>query len=239
MELPGADGYSIGKHISQHPHLKGVPIILTSDKEGAIDMEYARSCGIDAFIPKPIKPDALLEIINGFVFGNRHRAKKMSSLEGWKVFLVHSDERRGKHLLDMLDFKLRKSLLERHHKYEIIIDRGNIVQEGKEALTEIKRIHPHILIISDVFVGLNGWQVCEALRKDENLKNIRIIMLVSRKSKDIDWLKELGRIDEILYEPFHSKDLVDCVRKIMRDKIDTKVDTPFKKNFSEHIHPPD
>jgi CheY-like chemotaxis protein len=216
LEMPGMDGFAIAGEIHSHPRLKDLPVILTSERRTSIDAARASSCGIGEFAPKPLDIDTVCVLVARSLAKSREHVKKKAPSGPARVFLVHSHPSRGNHLLNMLDLKLRKGLLERHERYHVVTDRGNVVEEGKEALTAIKKVKPDILIISDYFEGMNGWQVCEALRKDKDVEAMQIVMLVSRKSKDVEWLKDLGGVSEILYEPFHSKDLVNLVRGMSR-----------------------
>jgi len=216
LEMPGLDGFAISKDIRSHPRLKNIPIVLTSDTQKTVDMEQAASCGIDAFIPKPVPESKLLGAIKSLISKGRRQPSRGPISGMWKVFLVHSNPSRGKHLVNMLDLKLRRGLLARQDKYQVITGRGNVVEEGREALVAIRKVRPDILIISDVFEGMSGWQVCEHLRRQEEFEKVQIIVLVSRKSRDIDWLRELAGANGLLYEPFHSKELVELVRKMTR-----------------------
>jgi len=63
MFMPIMDGFTTAKHIKQHRFLKSVPIIATSANTQNSIQPDALNCGCNAFIPKPIQLNNLLEQI--------------------------------------------------------------------------------------------------------------------------------------------------------------------------------
>jgi two-component system aerobic respiration control protein ArcA len=63
VHLPWVDGYELCKLVKQQPHLKTIPIVLTSGYKNSRDIERAFQAGADAFLPKPFDTHELLAIL--------------------------------------------------------------------------------------------------------------------------------------------------------------------------------
>lgn len=67
--LPGLDGFSILRHVRQHPGARRLPVIVLSAKGQRQDHETAIDCGADRFITKPFSNEAIVaavkELANG------------------------------------------------------------------------------------------------------------------------------------------------------------------------------
>ncbi|MCI0469472.1 MAG: response regulator [Nitrospirae bacterium] len=97
-------------------------------------------------------------------------------------------------------------LSETNHSISVAID-------GEEAEKMI-RSEPFDLVILDVVMPKkNGFQVCRDIKKDEQLKNIPVIMLTSKAGEsDKLWAEKQGA-DAYLVKPFDPLDLLLSVRK--------------------------
>jgi len=87
-------------------------------------------------------------------------------------------------------------------------------EDGFEALSAAREIHPDIMILDVMLPGLDGYKICRMLKYDENYSDIHIIMVTSR-SKAMD--KETGYFtgaDLYLTKPFRHEELVDAVRQL-------------------------
>lgn len=87
-------------------------------------------------------------------------------------------------------------------------------ESGERALSILKNNRIDIVILDIMLPGMDGFQVCESIRKD--LPNIIIIMLTAR-SEDMDKILglELGA-DDYMIKPFNPLELVARIRAIIR-----------------------
>jgi DNA-binding response OmpR family regulator len=85
--------------------------------------------------------------------------------------------------------------------------------DGQSALAAARREKPDLVILDLMLPGLDGWEVCRALRRDTD---IPIIMLTAR-SEESDQIVglELGA-DDYVTKPFSPRALVARVRAILR-----------------------
>lgn len=67
IQLPGMDGFEATRIIKSDQELKNIPVIAMTGFAMDGDKETAREIGFDAYIVKPFKVAALLEMIDGFL----------------------------------------------------------------------------------------------------------------------------------------------------------------------------
>ena len=83
------------------------------------------------------------------------------------------------------------------------------VQDGKEGLRRALEENPDLLILDLMLPGVNGFDICRAVREK---KNIPIIMVSARKD-DIDKIRGLGLgADDYMTKPFSPSELVARVK---------------------------
>lgn len=85
---------------------------------------------------------------------------------------------------------------------------------GEEALDIVKRVHPKVAVLDVMLPGIDGYEVCQHIRKA--IPNIVIIMLTA-KSQDMDKIMglELGA-DDYMVKPFNPLELIARIRANIR-----------------------
>src|SRR5581483_7230471 len=85
-------------------------------------------------------------------------------------------------------------------------------QNGEEALEQVKREAPDILVLDVMLPRLDGLNVCREVRRDTNSSDMQILML-SARGDDVDKIVglEMGA-DDYLAKPFNPKELIARVR---------------------------
>jgi PleD family two-component response regulator len=94
-------------------------------------------------------------------------------------------------------------------RYSIDSDKFEILEaaNGKEALGMVFARSPDILILDIMMPEMDGYRVCEELRKHQSTKNLPIIILSAKTSVD-DKVKAMGLgIDDYMVKPFDPKEL--------------------------------
>ena len=118
------------------------------------------------------------------------------------------------------------------HKVLIVDDEPNIVMslefllrkegfqidsagDGDMALDKVRSFAPDLVLLDVMMPKKSGFEVCEILRADASLANLRIIMLTA-KGRDTEQAKGLALgADAYLLKPFSTKDLVAKIREIL------------------------
>ena len=118
------------------------------------------------------------------------------------------------------------------HKILIVDDEPNIVMslefllkkegfvtetanDGDVALVKVRGFMPDLVLLDVMMPKKSGFEVCEILRSDASLSNIRIIMLTA-KGRETEQAKGLALgADAYMLKPFSTKDLVARIRELL------------------------
>lgn len=87
---------------------------------------------------------------------------------------------------------------------------------GIEGLETIRSVKPDLVLLDLMMPEVDGWQVYQQLKADEDIANIPVIV-VTAKAQNID--KVLGlhiaKVDDYISKPFSLQELVDRVEKVL------------------------
>jgi DNA-binding response OmpR family regulator len=100
----------------------------------------------------------------------------------------------------------------------LLEDAGLQVQtasNGQEALDRVAAFRPDLVLLDVMMPVLNGYEVCQRLRRDPASRGLRILML-SAKGRDVEISKglELGA-DAYLTKPFATGELLAKVKELL------------------------
>ncbi len=87
---------------------------------------------------------------------------------------------------------------------------------GREGLDAMRRIKPDLVLLDLMMPDMDGWEVYQQMKADEELKNIPVIV-VTAKAQSID--KVLGlhiaKVDDYVTKPFGPQELLQSVEKVL------------------------
>jgi DNA-binding response OmpR family regulator len=90
-----------------------------------------------------------------------------------------------------------------------------LARDGQEALDTIQREKPDLVLLDVMMPKKSGFEVCQAVRADESLAGVKILMLTA-KGRDTDVAQGLGvGADGYMTKPFSTKDLAARVREML------------------------
>jgi len=91
-----------------------------------------------------------------------------------------------------------------------------IALSGKEALSKLKKQKVDLVLVDYFMPEMSGRKLCEEIRKDAKLKNIKLAFLTVAEygKKGHEEMKELKILDYIK-KPFVEDDLIKRVKKII------------------------
>lgn len=93
--------------------------------------------------------------------------------------------------------------------YEVFIARN-----GKEALGILDKNHPDVIILDIMMPEVDGYEVCQIVRGNEEMKDVRIIFLSAKsKKEDIERGLQMGA-DLYITKPFSTRDLLRQVKNL-------------------------
>jgi two-component system alkaline phosphatase synthesis response regulator PhoP len=91
-----------------------------------------------------------------------------------------------------------------------------IAKDGVDALQKARDMHPDILLLDIMMPKMNGYDVCRAIKKDPELKNIYIIMLTAKgQVAEQERGKEVGA-NEYVVKPFSPSEILVRIKKILK-----------------------
>jgi DNA-binding response OmpR family regulator len=90
-----------------------------------------------------------------------------------------------------------------------------LARDGEEALALIRSERPALVLLDVMMPRKTGFEVCQAVRADETLAGIKILMLTA-KGRDTDVAQGLGvGADGYMTKPFSTKELAARVREML------------------------
>lgn len=100
----------------------------------------------------------------------------------------------------------------------------NFANSGKQAINRVKSVKPDLILLDLMMPDMDGFEVCEYLKADENYRDIPIIFLTaSHEENHLLKAFEIGAVDYIT-KPFKSQELLARVKnhlelKYAQDKL--------------------
>ncbi len=90
-------------------------------------------------------------------------------------------------------------------------------EDGEQAVALAKQERPDLIFLDLMMPRLNGFQVCQALRADENTRSTYIIILTAR-GQEIDRVQgEQAGANEYLTKPFSPRKLRQKMQELLGD----------------------
>lgn len=112
---------------------------------------------------------------------------------------------------------IREALVEALAQYPERLE-VHTAADGFEAGSLLENLRPDLVILDIVMPGLDGFKVCQRIRKSQNTKHARILVLTGFPSEqNIQRITEMGA-DDCLAKPIDRKVLFDSVGKLLKPK---------------------
>jgi len=91
-----------------------------------------------------------------------------------------------------------------------------IFHNGQKAMDSLLSTQPDLVLLDLMLPGLNGLEFTRIIRKDENLKNLPVIMITAR-SEEMDVLHGLEQgADDYITKPFRPKEVIARIKALLR-----------------------
>jgi len=92
-----------------------------------------------------------------------------------------------------------------------------VAYRGDDALDLIYHYKPDVVLLDIMLPGIDGWEVCEITRLNQNYRDIKIVFLTA-KGRDEDIAKGLALgADAYITKPFSNAVLVATVKKLLEN----------------------
>jgi len=87
---------------------------------------------------------------------------------------------------------------------------------GREGLDVVRRELPDVILLDLMMPDMDGWEVYQQIKADENTKSIPVIVITA-KAQNID--KVLGlhiaKVDDYIAKPFNPEELIQSLERIL------------------------
>jgi len=130
-----------------------------------------------------------------------------------KILIVDDEE----HIQELIKFNLE------NNGYKVLCA-GNGNEAVKIARTEI----PNLILLDLMLPGMDGYDVCKEIRRDNEISNMPIIMITA-KGEELDKILglELGA-DDYITKPFSVRELLARVKAVLRRTAIQPLDKSFR-----------
>ena len=146
FHLPGMNGIEAFKMLRADPATSSIPIIAVTASAMTEDRQKIIAAGFDGLQTKPINVKEFLEAVAADAEetrgGRRERRPE-------KILVVDDTPLNVKMLADILTFK----------GYQVVTAAG-----GREGWPEVAADHPDMVLLDVMMPGMNGYEVCRAIR---------------------------------------------------------------------------
>ena len=85
--------------------------------------------------------------------------------------------------------------------------------DGIEALALTRELRPDLIVLDVMLPGLSGIEVLEALRLDDELRSIRVVVITAWSHAEIE--AQVAGADRFVSKPFDPDDLSSAVEELL------------------------
>lgn len=130
-----------------------------------------------------------------------------------KILIVDDEE----HIIELIKFNLENA------GYETLT-----ATNGIDALRIIREESPRLVLLDIMLPGMDGYDICKEIRKDNVIANIPVIMITA-KGEEVDKILglELGA-DDYITKPFSIRELIARVKALIRRTGTSMSDNTYK-----------
>lgn len=105
------------------------------------------------------------------------------------------------------------------HKFELLKHQTELAENGEEALEKMKSFKPDVVLMDIMMPKMNGYDVLDAMQKDDEVKDIPVIMLTNLSSgQDTNVAREKGAKDCLIKSDLTPDEVVEKVEEVLGSK---------------------
>ncbi len=90
--------------------------------------------------------------------------------------------------------------------------------DGEEAIKTIRQVRPVVVVLDVMMPGMSGWEVCRALRDDQEIAETGVLMLTGIGERLNEMTSPLYGADDHLDKPFDFEELEQRVTALLEKK---------------------
>lgn len=209
--MPILNGFEILKYKKLDPEISDIPVIVMTNSLQSTQEVEIKPLGVARFLIKAnLTPKDIVDEVNN-IFSTlkqggvvKEENIKTNILDGKNILLVEDDK------------FLSSILVSRVESFQ-----GKIihVNSGEDALKELEKNIPDIILLDILLPGIDGFEVLKSVREDERTKKTPVIVISNfNQRKDIDRAAEFGAsfLVKALITPDY---IVENIKKVLSEKI--------------------
>lgn len=173
--LPDMDGFVLAQRLREITDGGNVPILAFSGLLSQLDEKRIANSGFTDFVTKPIEPSKLVRLVRAHLPSSDAVPASFGAHK--RIVLADDDDVQRK----LSVFRLTRL------GYDVVD-----AADGLAALEAVRSSPPDAIVTDAMMPGLDGFGLCAAVRNDERLKNIPIVLVTSTYVDEAD--RELGRL---------------------------------------------
>jgi len=193
IQLPGMDGLAATALLKQDPVTASIPVIALTALAMKADQERSQIAGCDAYIAKPLRYQELYAAVDSLLAEGQPLGA---------AILIVDDEPQHCRLLEALL---------RPEGYRTVS-----VSSGEEAMAEVARRPPDLILLDVMMQGMDGYQVATLLKGDPATANIPVIMVTAQGDHNTRLFGLDAGAEEFLAKPIDRAELWLRVRNLLR-----------------------
>lgn len=90
-----------------------------------------------------------------------------------------------------------------------------VARDGESALSAMEENLPDLVLLDVMMPKRDGYDVCQTIRADPRLKDVKIIMLTA-KGREVDREKGIALgADDYIIKPFSTREVIEKVRRYL------------------------
>lgn len=197
--LPDMDGFELVQRLRQLPLIRTVPILAFSGLLSQLDETKIGGSGFTDFVTKPIEPSKLVRIVRAHLPASE--AAPVAFGRQRRIILADDDEVQRK----LSVFRLTRLGFD-------VVD----VADGQAALDAARQQRPAAILTDAMMPVLDGFGLCSAVRQDEQLKDIPIVLVTSTYVDERD--RELSRLagaNQFVIRTPDLRDLIEALKSVL------------------------
>jgi two-component system cell cycle response regulator len=221
--MPNMDGYEVTRRLKNNPNSRNIPVILVTALDGTDNKIKGLEAGADEFLNKPVNTPELLARVKSLLSLKNYQDQLKTPSLTRKFFAAPMSEKRPiQKTIDLpsillvednqKDAKLIQSYL-RGEPYQI-----KLVKNGEETISCVRQEEIDLILLDILLPGMDGFEVCRRLKKEEQTRNIQIVAITSLRDLESKIKGIEHGVDDYLVKPINRHELGVRVKALIKKK---------------------
>ena len=210
MLMPEVDGFEFARRVRAEERTRSLPLMAITALAMVGDRERILGAGFDGYMPKPIDPERFASQLRQFLQESGRARVRPERADGPLVLVVD-------------DVEINRQVIR-----GALVPFGYRVTEaanGREGLIKVREERPSLILCDVHMPSGDGFELVEAVKEDEELRNIPFIFISSTAwlTREKRRALELGA-EKFILRPIDPQRLLDEVRAALQERNGTDSD---------------